>query len=297
MISALRMFRLALMILSGVFGTLLNFSIVVVYFDLWRKVGDGCRYNVILLIIGLVNLSYQCCLTIDNVFKFSQIYELFDKKFCLLLFSLQFALIGLSLWNTVWLSILYCVRLVNSSQWLFLRIKEKFFCFLPQLMVGSVLWSISIALPIFWETSMETPQNNTDYMTICSYNMNVYYIIPSLLLGVAIPVSITCFSIGLSVRTLVRHIFSMRNSHITSPQLQGHFQAVRTLSVRVFLEIVFFIVIVMVTFTSLRSNPTMEAICWVNIMIYPTSQALILVFGNPTLKKKLCDCLMIWKRL
>ncbi|XP_073502370.1 taste receptor type 2 member 40-like [Phyllobates terribilis] len=295
MISALRLLRLILLILTGISGTLLNSSAMVLYFVLWRRMSDWCNYNGILLVISLVNLFYQWCLTVDNVFKYSEIYEMFDERLCLVLFSLQFALVGVSLWNTTWLCIFYCARLVSSSHWLLLRIKEKFFSFLPQLMAGSVVWSVAITMPLFWATSKETAENQTDVVTICSRRMDVDYIVFSPVIGFCIPVSMTCLSIGLSVRTLVRHIHTMRNSHISSPQLQGHVQAIRTMIIRVYFEISFFVVIVLGTFTSLSSNSTMIAIRWLNALIYPTSQALLLIFGNPKVKKKLCDCLTLRK--
>ncbi|XP_073416663.1 taste receptor type 2 member 41-like [Dendrobates tinctorius] len=265
---------------------------MVLYFVLWRRMSDGCNYNGILLVSSLVNLFYQWCLTVDNLFKYS---EMFDESLCPVLFSLQFMLVGVSLWNTTWLSVFYCTRLVTSSHWLFLRIKDKFFSFLPQLMAGSVVWSVVITMPLFWATRMESTENKTDVVTICSRSMDVDYMVFSPLIGLCIPVSMTCLSIGLSVRTLVRHIHTMRNSHISSPQLQGHFQAVRTMIIRVYLEISFFVVIVLGTFTSLSSNPTMIAIRWLNALIYPTSQALLLIFGNPKIKKKLCGCLTLRK--
>lgn len=293
--SALRMIWLILILLTGMSGTLLNSLVAVVYFRLWRGMSDWCSYNGILLLIGLVNLFYQWCLTVDSLFKYSHMYDLFDKKLCLFLFSLQLTLVGVSLWNTTWLSIFYCTRLVNSSHWLFLWIKDKFFLFLPQLMAGSVLFSVVITLPLFCATSMEIPQNRTGKLTLCSYNVDVNDIILSPVIGFCIPVPITCLSIGLSVRTLVRHIWRMRRSHIAAPQLQGHFQAVRTMVVRLVLEIIFFIIIVIGTFTSLSSNSTMKSICWTNTLTYPTTQALILITGNPKLKKKLWDCLPLWR--
>ncbi|KAM4023623.1 taste receptor type 2 member 40-like [Anomaloglossus baeobatrachus] len=276
-------------------GTLLNSTAAVLYFGLWRRMSDWCNYNGILLVISLVNLFYQWCLTVDNVFKYSEIYEMFDERLCLILFSLQFTLVGFSLWNTTWLSVLYCARLVSSPHWLFLRIKEKFFSFLPQLMAGSAVWSVVITMPLFWATNMETAENQSEEVTICSRSVDVDYIISSPVLGFCIPVSMTCLSIGLSVKTLVRHIHTMRNSHISSPQVQGHVQAIRIMIIRVYFEISFFMVIMLGTFTSLSSNSTMMAIRWLNALSYPTSQALLLIFGNPKLKKKLCDCLTLWK--
>ncbi|KAG8536690.1 hypothetical protein GDO81_025843, partial [Engystomops pustulosus] len=293
MTSLMRIIKFILIIVTGMSGNYLNSFIVVVYFGIWRRMSDWCNHNVILLVIGLVNLSYQWCLTLDNVFKYLQIYEKFDQKLCLFLFVLQFTLVGASLWNTTWLSIYYCTRLVSSTQRLFVMIKEKFFSLLPQLMAGSTLWSVIITLPLFWAKNMEISQNETNDLDICSYKVDPYYIIPGLVLGFLLPVPMTCVSIGLSVRTLVRHIWRMRRSHLMSPQLQGHFQAIRIMMIRVFCEIFFFVIIVIGNFTSLSSNSTMEIIYWITVLFYPTSQALILVLGNSKIKKKLCNSLML----
>ncbi|CAN2391481.1 hypothetical protein PRIEUP_LOCUS1521, partial [Pristimantis euphronides] len=283
--------KLVLSLLTGMSGTFLNSSVVVVYFGLCRRMNDWYSYNAILLLIGLVNLFYQWCLMLDNIFKHYEIYEVFDQKLCLFIFSLQFTLVGVSLWNTTWLSMFYCARLVNSSHWLFVQIREKFLTFLPQLMAGSVLWTVVITMPLFWTGRIEIYQNQTDSLDICRYNMSIYHVLLGPTLGFCISIPVTCLSIGLSLMTLVRHIYRMRKSHIMSPQLQGHFQAISVMIIRVLSEITFFAIIVIATFTSLSSNTIMNNIYWVNILVYPTSQALILIFGNPQLKKKLCYCL------
>ncbi|XP_072273007.1 taste receptor type 2 member 41-like [Pyxicephalus adspersus] len=77
-------------------------------------------------------------------------FRLGEKTF-LILISLQLAFFNASAWNTAWLCIYYCVRLVNFSHPYLLKMKATLLSSVPQLIVGSVLGSVAINLPfICW---------------------------------------------------------------------------------------------------------------------------------------------------
>ncbi|XP_075687748.1 taste receptor type 2 member 40-like [Rhinoderma darwinii] len=283
---ALKIVRFIVMVITGVCGTFLNSIIVLLNFRFWRDNATSETHNKILFLIGLVNILLQATLIVDTIFETFYSY-LLDKNFLLFLFSLEFTLIEVNIWNTTWLSIFCCVRLVNFSHWFLLKIKAKFFAFFPQLIIGSVLVSTAMNLPLYWTTTLDIPHNVT-YCTTSGrrFIVNYYYIICSSLFGFSVPFSMTCVSIGLSVTTLLRHMWRMggRDSHLTSAQLQGHSRAVRTMVIRVILDIIFSIVTVIGTSVSVILNSPVYSVLWIIVLTYPTSQSLILIFGNPKLK-------------
>lgn len=295
--STLKIVRLIIMVITGVSGTFLNAIIVVLNFRFWRDITTSGSYNKILLFIGLINLIFQGILILDCIFETFALY-LPCRNLFLVVFTLELAHIGVNVWNTTWLSIFCCVRLVNSSNSFFLKIRAKFFSFLPHLIVFSVLVSAAINLLFFWTTKIQ-PQNATDHPNMSGHGimMGTYYIIFSSLFGFGLPFFMTGVSIGLSVITLLRHIWTMRSSdsHLTSAQLQGHYRAVRTMVIRVILDILFFCVTAIgMAFPSLLNSPV-YSVLWIIVMTYPTSQAFILIFGNPKLKSAAYDLMKTFR--
>ncbi|KAG8550188.1 hypothetical protein GDO81_027795 [Engystomops pustulosus] len=286
MMSTLRLLRFILMVISGVCGTFFNCSIVGLNFRFWRDITISGSYKKILFVIGLVNIFMQGILIFEGIFDTLPFGR--DQTRLLLIMTLEFALFGVSIWSTTWLSMFCCLRLLNSSHWLFLKIRVKFFSWLSYLIVASALVSLAINLPIFWTTTLDNPYNTSEFTNMSGQRITVdyYYMIFSLVFSFSFPFSMTCVSIGLSVSTLLRHIWRISNSdsHLTSAQLQGHHQAVRTMVIRVVVDFLFFLIIVIGIANSSILNSLAYSLLWMIIVTYPTSQAFILIFGNPKLR-------------
>ncbi|XP_075141491.1 taste receptor type 2 member 41-like [Leptodactylus fuscus] len=245
--STMKIVRFIIMVITGICGTFLNSFIVALNFRFRRDITASGSYKKLLFIIGLINIIYQGILIIKTIFETFDFDMDINGYFFIITF--KFTAIGVNVWNTTWLSIFCCLCLLDSSNSFFLKIKSKFFSTVSYLFVGSVLVSMAIHFPFFWTTTLDIPQNTTEYPTISGYrlHMDYYYVIFSLLFGFSIPFFMTCVSIALSVTTLLRHVWRIRHSdsHLTSEQLQGHYRAVRTIVIRVILDILFFLVIVL----------------------------------------------------
>ncbi|CAN2390120.1 hypothetical protein PRIEUP_LOCUS156 [Pristimantis euphronides] len=278
--------RLVILSITGVCGTFLNSIIVVLNFRSWRDVATSKSYNKILFVIGLINSIIQVHINLDTIFETFHVY-LLSRNLLVYTFTFCMILISINVWNTTWLSIFCCVRLFSSSNWFFLRMKVKFLSSLPLLIVGSILVSSAINLPLFWTTKVEIPQNTTS-SPISGYKMTMDYhcIVFVSLFDICLPVSMSCVSIGLSVTTLVGHIRRMgsSDSHLTSAQLQGHYRAVWKIVIRVFLDFFFYTVVVIGTSVEFLLNSPVMSYLWMTVLLYPTSQASILILGNPKLR-------------
>ncbi|XP_066434036.1 taste receptor type 2 member 4-like [Eleutherodactylus coqui] len=224
--------RLVILVITGVTGTFLNSIIVVLNFRFWKDVTTFKSYNRLLFVIGLTNTILQAFFIFDTILQTYNLYLLHENVLSFMI-TFSFTLIDVNIWNTTWLSLLCCVRLVNSSHCFYLKIKAKFFSSLPLLIVGSVLFAAAINLPLFWITKLHIPANTTD-SSASGYFITVdnYYIIFSPLFGITVPFCMTCVSIGFSISTLLGHIRRMEHSdsHLTSAQLQGHYRAVKTMN-------------------------------------------------------------------
>ncbi|KAG9465535.1 hypothetical protein GDO78_018134 [Eleutherodactylus coqui] len=282
----LKITRSVILVITGVTGTFLNSIIVVLNFRFWRDVTASKSYNRLLFVIGLTNTILQVHMVFDTILETFSLYLLHENLLLYMLFF-SFTLIDVNIWNTTWLSLLCCVRLVNSSHCFYLKIKAKFFSSLHHLIVGSVLFAAAINLPIIWTTKLHRATNITDSPASGYFvKLDTSYIIFSSLFGFTVPFSLTCVSIGFSICTILRHIRRMErsDSHLTSAQLQGHYRAVKTMVIRGLLDFLFFFIIVLGGSVPLILNLTAYTCLWLAVLMYPTSQAFILVFGNPKLK-------------
>ncbi|KAG9468399.1 hypothetical protein GDO78_022820 [Eleutherodactylus coqui] len=286
----LRITRLVILAITAVTGTFINSIIVVLNFRFWRDVTTSNSYNRLLFVIGLTNTILQVLFIFVTILETFSLY-LLDENLLLYMITFCFTLIDVNIWNTTWLSLLCYVRLVNSSHCFYLKIKAKFFSSLPLLIVDSVLFAAAINLPLIWTTKLHRATNITDSSASGYFiTLDAYYIIFSSLFAFSVPFSMTCISIGLSVSTLLRHIRRMElsDSHLTTAQLQGHYRAVKTMVIRVLLDFLFFFIVVLGVSEPLILNSTVYYVLWTAVLMYPTSQAFILVFGNPKLKSAVC---------
>ncbi|KAG9464794.1 hypothetical protein GDO78_019374 [Eleutherodactylus coqui] len=271
---------------TGVSGTFLNAIIVVLNFSFWRDVTTTESYNKILFFIGLINLLLQGQIMFNAIFQSFDFY-VSSNNLLLYMITLGYTLISTNIWNTTWLSIFCCVRLVNCSHIFFVKIQVKFFSSLPLLLVGSVLLCAITNLPLLLTNIRDIPLNTTDFSeSNFRFIVNYYCITLSSLFGFIIPFFMTFVSIGLNVTTLLRHIRRMgsSDSHLTSVQLQGHYRAVRTMVIRVFLDFLFFFSTFLgISFPFILDSIT-RFVVQIIFLTYPTCQAFILIFGNPKLK-------------
>ncbi|XP_063807371.1 taste receptor type 2 member 40-like [Pseudophryne corroboree] len=253
MVSAVILTKFIITLITGISGTIAGCSVFHVYIKHRRETSNLGVCDKIQLVTVLTNLLLQGVMTVHGSFEYFGVYLMLENNMLLLLmFTAQHVLIVVSFWNTAWLSIFYSVSLVNVSHQFLHRNKARFISSVPQLVMGSLLWSIVSNIPTFFTATVENVRNNTDDPFGYIILWNSYDVIIGSLIRFFIPFSMTCLGIGVSVRSILRHIWRMtqEDSHLTSAQLQGHVRAVRSLVVRFILDILFFFTTTIITVLS-----------------------------------------------
>ncbi|XP_063789012.1 taste receptor type 2 member 40-like [Pseudophryne corroboree] len=199
---------------------------------------------------------------------------------------------NMSLWNTAWLSICYCVKLVTVTHRIFLWVKMWFPSSITKLLIGSAIWSVLVNLPFFWTAEMMFLQktNITDGSGSFVIELNVLYSVTNMMLSYVLPFTLTFFCIGLSVTSLLHHVWRIRQNvsqDSSSPQLQALVRAAVTMTLHVLLDLIFLIILIYVFAVTFYLNPVTEMLFWVYFFSYPSVISFILIFGNPKLRRSL----------
>ncbi|OCT64600.1 taste receptor type 2 member 30 [Xenopus laevis] len=274
-------FAIALAI-SWTCGTILNSSIIAVYLSDWKKGINLGACDQIILTMGCNNLLLQWILTLHLVAF--RLYGLFVEVFLVAPVSLMLNFgISLSFWLTAWLSIYYCVKLVNFSSRFFIRLKREISTAVTYCIVGTIVTSFVIRLPIIWTMHKTTNQNLTrinsifyDNIALVSFNAVFICFLPTI---------ITSFSIGLSLMSLLKHVHKMKqnSSEFWNPQLKSHVKACGTMLLLLTVNLIFFLAIFLYSLLNRKAGATEKYVAWFIMMSDPSSQAIILLFGNARL--------------
>lgn len=279
--------------LTGAFvsGVFFNSLIAVVYFKDWRQSVKSRVCEQILLSTSITNVLLQCLITFDGVLYIYGTHVLFIKEVYILDYVFFFLLMECSFWLTCWLSIYYCLKIVNFSHQIFLRIKTKFFSFATQVLLGTAAGSLLINLPFVWTVDIRFLQNLTS-TDENNYNLdvNLPFTIFNMMLGCCVPSLLTSISMGLSVTYLLRHVFRVKSdpSQFKAVQLEAHITAVRTMVVRLILDLAFFLIIAGSLTSEFSFGESWGAVCWILVIFYPTAQSVVLILGNSRLRTMVC---------
>ncbi|XP_063789024.1 taste receptor type 2 member 41-like [Pseudophryne corroboree] len=264
----------------GVHGIIINSAILSVYIKLWRMRNRLGASDPILLSKALTNLLLVCTtLPIHYLLNF---YTQINTEILLPVDYVLFVLYNMSLWNTAWLSICYCVKLVTVTHRIFLWVKMWFPSSITKLLIGSAIWSLLVNLPFIWTAEMIFKNRTRSSL------VDVFYCAVNVLLSYVLPFTLTFTCIGLSVTSLLHHVWRIRQNvsqDSSSPQLQALVRAAVTMILHVLLDLVFLITDVYMFAESFRGSPVLQILFWMFLFSYPSVQAFILIFGNPKLKK------------
>ncbi|XP_077305929.1 taste receptor type 2 member 40-like [Lithobates pipiens] len=289
MFTAQEMFIFVFSLLTGLSGTMSNSLLLTLYLLQWKNSRNSVVCGQIQMSIALINIFLQVWLSFDGILDTLVRFFNISKNIFLLMFTLQFIFFYASVWNTAWLSIFYYVRLVNFSHPYLLKMKVVFLSSVPQLIVGSVLGSIIIALPLFWFTEANSLQNGTLFAIYFDTTINFTYTTLNPFFGCILPSTLTCLCIGQCVTSLLRHVWriNLSESHLTSSQLQIHIRATKIMIMRLVLDLTFYLSVAAAMLISYQHD-TFTICYWIFLLMYPTAQSLLLIHGNPKLKSKLC---------
>ncbi|XP_077129856.1 taste receptor type 2 member 40-like [Ranitomeya variabilis] len=276
---------------AGVFGLVLNSWIVHVNAKGWRRGFHPSLPDKILTFMGLINIALQVVLCFDMTSIQTKSYSSFDQIHlsCIGLFIF---LISSNVWLTAWLSIYYCMRIVNFTRGIFLICKMRISRLLPKLLVVSTAASFILCLLSFWNIydviNVEVIGNSTYNHTreqrsiavSSPYEQTVF-------VGCILPLIVTLIPIGMTVSSLWRHMKRMHSNKANSCHFRTevHVRAVRTMVLLVSLHTTLLVAAIYTISQTFNFLEFLMFFCWYFIIFYPTAQALVIITGNSKLRE------------
>ncbi|XP_077130021.1 taste receptor type 2 member 4-like [Ranitomeya variabilis] len=292
MLLSVKIIKTIILVLTLISGLSMNSSIISEYCRTWSQKHQPAGY--ILFSTTVTHLLLQCSITLDGSLYLFFSYVRFVQEVYILDLIILYFLIELSFWHATWLSVYYCLKLVNLPNQFFIQMKLWFSPCVPLLLIGSLIGSLVINIPLLWTLQITFHPNMTDHMLEIDYP----HIIFNLMFGCFFPFLITFTSIVLSIRSLLSHIMKMKNgeNNFRRPQLKAHGGAVKTMVTRLILDLILCLVSVGLLMAKLRVDIVVDTLCWLFLMLYSTFQSIIFIVGNPKLKTNLFPCSRMMRR-
>ncbi|XP_040296197.1 taste receptor type 2 member 9-like [Bufo bufo] len=268
-------------------GTSLNLFIIAVYLKFWRKPTRAGVCEKILLSTAITHVCLQVTLGLDAGLDFFEIYCI-DALAYKAIFLVIVFLIDVTFWNSTWLSIYCCLRLINISHRFFFGFKAWFSSSIVRLLLGSAVIGLVNAIPFIWMFNLRGCPNGTEDSSRIM-RVTYYWVLVNITFGCCLPFSLTLLCNGLSVIHLLRHVWRVKqnNSPMSSPQLSGHVQAAKTMILRVLVEFGFQVVMVFLML-SVDIYNSVQMVCWTILCYYPSAQSIAIILGNPKLRELFC---------
>ncbi|KAE8578518.1 hypothetical protein XENTR_v10023616 [Xenopus tropicalis] len=285
MLSAIQIIKTLILIITGSCGLILNSWIVAVHLSHWKKGVSLGDCDQIILIKGVTNVLLQCLVTFNGILINFQLNDYFDKEFLYVTNIVFFFLTSLWNWLTAWLAICYCFRLGNISHRVFIGLKKRISSGITQLLLGTVVVLGMISIPYFWTTHIKAKQNTTSTSV---FEQDIKYLYFMTAFCCCLPTLITSLCMGLSLKSLLKHVHRMKQNHSQSwsGKMKTHARACMTIFLLMALNLFFFLMI-FISVISTNILSLWDIFFWSIIMASPSGQALILLFGNSKLRSDL----------
>ncbi|XP_075036952.1 taste receptor type 2 member 9-like [Mixophyes fleayi] len=273
-----------------------HIMITQVYFRDWSKKQRFSVCDQIFLSMALTNIIIQCVMFIDALTYYIWIDLLSFKNGYVYIYIAEFFLLYGTFWHTAWLSVHYCLKLVNCSHNFFLFLKKRLSSSILQLLIMTLVGSFLINLPFIWTTHLEFLQNVTENLSSKIYidEINSVFTLFNMVIGCCLPFIVALICIGLSVKSLLGHVWRMKQNMSqfnSSPQLKVHVRAARTMILQMLLNSIMYFAVIALCLSSFKPNYFLEAfwepILWTIVWSYPSAQTATLILGNPKIYNRL----------
>ncbi|XP_069506009.1 taste receptor type 2 member 40-like [Ambystoma mexicanum] len=304
MLSFIEITEIVLNGLLCVMGVMANAFIVTVNFMTWMKRAN--EFNVSNVLISSLAVANTClqCVYLAGTLLFVLWGDTFiqDRVFKTYM-TLESFLVASSLWFSTWLSVYYCMKIVNCTHPSYVWIKARFPGIVPWLLTGSVLVSLASSMPvgcdIHLESTSKAPSNHSQEM---SSNVSADGPITTLVFGsgcsttfaIQEGLSFPAFlllssSAGAIMTSLYRHMRRMAQNadSFRSPDLTAHVGALKTVAMLLVLNVSSYVTTSIVYLLDPHLHSVGILICDLVIFAFPAMCAIILILGNSMLKAML----------
>ncbi|XP_040211587.1 taste receptor type 2 member 40-like [Rana temporaria] len=284
--------RLVLIFFNMVSGLTLNSYIVAVYVREWRRKKGFNVSDRIVLLLALTGIAHQCSFSFEGLNFYFGSHLPHERGLNIYVFVFHIFLMNENLWNTAWLSLYYCLKLVKCSHRIFLQLQRRLSSSITQILIVSFVGLFFISLPLLWTLHLrhkiiKDPSGMN--RTLPGIHMDVRYIPLYMVLSSLLPFLLIFLCIGLSVRSLLSHVHQIRHhssQFSSSPQLEGHLRAVRTMILQVCLCLALYLAICYGLFFTVSTGIIAKIMLFTILLSYPSVQAAISIQGNPKLRNR-----------
>ncbi|XP_053328046.1 taste receptor type 2 member 40-like [Spea bombifrons] len=253
----------------------------------------GIRLNPcdrIMTFIGLTNLMMQTALTSGSLFNAFDCHMMYIGELHLLVVQCLIFLSRFNLWLTIWLSVYYCLKIVNFAHGVLFILKTRISGLMPKLLIFSFVESLVITIPSYWsvthDNSLGFLENATCAWQDCYCTMSVEFGYWFFILFMSIvSLAFTLIPFGVTVHSLWKHTKKMMENEFSCIQIQAHVTASRTISLLSLLFVTFYAALITVILQSYNFKTPSGYSSVYFMLFYPTFQAIVIITGNSKLRK------------
>ncbi|XP_033029719.1 taste receptor type 2 member 8-like [Lacerta agilis] len=288
------LFGFILLVFETLVGMVGNGFIAIINFIDWFSSRKLSPADMILSCLGLSRFAFHA-IGIQTAILLLFFMDTYQRRNVNIAYSVLWLFIDTAnLWFAALLSILYCVKIANLSQPLFLKMKRRFPGLVPWLLLGTVVFSaITATIKAIMRSRLMSEcntiesllSNNTDSgiktSDFCKYSI-LLYVVPELF-----PFIMFSSSSILLLTSLWRHKNLLQNS-ARDVSTEVHLNAIKALASFSILYISsFFVQILAIFFTRMGMNVIGIEVLFINLVAaYSSGHAIILIFINPKLKQE-----------
>ncbi|XP_074999875.1 taste receptor type 2 member 40-like [Calonectris borealis] len=236
-------------------------------------------------ILQLTILMYIHSLYFADVFKLASMYKAFGAVWMFVNHA--------SLWFSTWLYVLYCVKIINVTQWLLLQIKLRIAGMVPWLLLGSLVISSVTSLPLLWITPStylcsstgNCRKNSTAHIT--DWDSSYLYLLLLYSVGCFFPLILSVVTSALLITSLWKHTKTMQCYVDTfrDPLIDVHLTAIKSIISFLILYLSSFVAQILLTLSTSKSKDDVKvAVSLVVAGAYPSIHSIILIIVNSKLK-------------
>ncbi|KAJ1122274.1 hypothetical protein NDU88_000770 [Pleurodeles waltl] len=254
-----------------------------------RRLPPPC--DLLLLALGMINIPCQLCPAgeyfIGNIWGVVFKSDSASKT----LYVLTPLLFISSFWFNTWLCLFYCIKIVNFSHPLFMRLKRGIDSFVSWSLLSSVLTPLSITVPGIFYYVKSAPVNSTaTNITLAErvMNYNLWHALLMSIIGVFVPLVVIGISVVLILNSLYKHTRQMQRNHTgftAGPSMDAHTRAAKTIFSLMVLYVLFDMSLLLALIDDTFYDESIKIYMYVcGVTLYPFINSMILIMGNTKLK-------------
>ncbi|XP_069057675.1 taste receptor type 2 member 40-like [Pleurodeles waltl] len=248
--------------------------------------------NLLLLALGMINIPCQ-------IFPAGQIFlcylwgEVCNSVSVSITFYVLTPLLFISsFWFNTWLCLFYCIKIVNFSHPLFMRLKLGIDSFVSWSLLSSVLTALAISVPGIFYLEKSAPVNSTTTnVTVAEMvvNYRLWHALLMSIVGVLVPLVVIGISAVLILNSLYKHTRQMQRNHTgftAGPSMDAHTRAAKTIFSLMVLYVLFDVALLFALTDDTGYAEISKFYVYVcGVTSYPFLNSVILINGNPKLKE------------